>query len=323
VTDYAIAPDGRSFVVGDGAQLVLQRADGSNRRLLTDAGTIEFDPSFSPDGATIVTGRADPSTGSGLGLWTRSADGGDPRPVQLPVPASPTPSQTPTPAASASPSPAPVPLLRAPRYSPDGTALAFVDQGGRLGILDLTSGSLVAANVLALTPPVWLADSSSLVVSALPSGPGAPTRALVPQQPASPLDSAALPLTDAQLRSLSVVRMWRESGFEITLPLPGGATRPAVDALGRISFVTLDAGHPSTGRLWLSTLGGSSSLEILRGDTGTEETVTFAPEPGTLVVGRGTPAEVGRAVSGVWLVDSFSGTGTQLVADGWLPRWLP
>jgi hypothetical protein len=322
VTDYAIAPDGRSFVVGDGAQLVLQQADGSNRRLLTDAGTIEFDPAYSPDGATIVFGRADPSTGSGLGLWTRSANGGDPRPVQLPAPASP-PAQTPTPAPSASPSPGQFPLLRTPRYSPDGTALAFIDERGSIGILELASGKLVTATVLAVTPPVWLADSSSLVISALPSGPGAPTRTLEPRQPAGTLDSVALPLTAAQLRSLRVVRMWRASEFATTLPFPAGATRPAVDAGGRISFVTLDPTNPSAGRLWLSTAGGGSSLEILRDDAGSEETASFAPEPGTLVVGRGTPTEVGRSLSGVWLVDSFSGAGTQLVADGWLPRWLP
>jgi Bacterial Ig-like domain/WD40-like Beta Propeller Repeat len=321
VTDYAIAPDGRSFVVGDGAQLVLQRADGSNRRLLTDAGTIEFDPAFSPDGSTIVFGRADPSSGSGLGLWTRAADGGDPQRLQLPGLASPTPAQTPAP--SASPSQNRVPLLRGPRYSPDGTALAFVDQGGRIGILDLASGELVIATVLAVTPPVWLADSSSILVSALPWGPGAPTRMLGPQQPAGPLDSVALPLTDAQLRSLRVVRMLRDSAFASTLAFAGGATRPAVDAGGRISYVTLDTGHASAGRLWLSTPGGGSSLEILPGDMGSEETASFAPEPGTLVVGRGTPAEVGRSLSGVWLVDSVSGEGTQLVADGWLPRWLP
>ena len=64
VIDYAVAPDGRAFVVGDGAVIVWQRADGSARRLLTDADVVEFDPAYSPDGGTLVFGRADPVLGT-------------------------------------------------------------------------------------------------------------------------------------------------------------------------------------------------------------------------------------------------------------------
>jgi len=68
VVDYAIAPDGRAFLVADGATIISQRADGSARRLLTDTGVIEFDPAFSPDGSSITFGRADPALGTGTGL---------------------------------------------------------------------------------------------------------------------------------------------------------------------------------------------------------------------------------------------------------------
>ncbi|MDP9251147.1 MAG: Ig-like domain-containing protein, partial [Chloroflexota bacterium] len=306
VTDYAIAPDGRSFVVSDGAVLVLQRADTSNRRLLTEAGTLEFDPAFSADGATVVFSRADPATGSGLGLWTRSADGGDPRAVQLPAGASPSPTATPTAAASGSVAPLRAPLLRAPRYSPDGSALAFVDEAGRLEVLNLATGHVVVWSLFAVTPPVWLADSSALVVSTVPIGPGTPARQLDADSAPAPLDPAALPLTADQLRSLRVVRVQATSGFVTTLPFSAGATRPAVDATGRISYVTLDSGDNRAGRLWLSAADGATSIELLRTDNGSEATTGFAPERGTLVIGRAAPSLDAEALAGVWLLDVFS-----------------
>jgi len=84
VTSYAVAPDGRSYVVGDGAVLVQQRADGGERRLLTEAGTLEFDPTYAPDGTQLAFGRADADTGAGLGLWTRPPSGGNATRLRLP-----------------------------------------------------------------------------------------------------------------------------------------------------------------------------------------------------------------------------------------------
>ena len=87
--------------------------------------------------------------------------------------------------------------------------------------------------------------------------------------------------------------------------------------------MTLDAGDNRSGRLWLTAADGVTSIELLRADDGSEATTGFAPENGTLVVGRAAPSlEAGR-LAGVWLLDIFSDTGRQLVADGWQPRWLP
>ena len=214
-------------------------------------------------------------------------------------------------------------MLRAPRYSPDGTALAFVDEAGRLEILNLASGRVMATSVFVVTPPVWLPDSSALVASTLPIGPATPTRQLEAHSAPAPLDPAAMPLSADQLRSLRVVRVEAAGGLMTTLPFSAGATRPAVDADGRISYVTLDTGNNRAGRLWLSTAGGTTSVELLRTDEGSEATTGFAPERGMLVVARAAPAPSARTLAGVWLVDVSSGVGSQLVADGWQPRWLP
>ncbi|HEY4632330.1 MAG TPA: Ig-like domain-containing protein, partial [Candidatus Limnocylindrales bacterium] len=167
VIDYAVAPDGGAFVVADGAAIVWQRADGSARRPLTDVGSVEFDPSYSPDGGTLVFGRADPAAGSGLGLWTRNGDGSHPRPVELPADESAPPSPSP---------PARLPLLRAPRFSPDGTALAFVDDAGSVSILDLETRVVSTAAFLAESEPIWLPDGSGVLVSGFVGGSGAAPR---------------------------------------------------------------------------------------------------------------------------------------------------
>src|SRR5205823_12573327 len=91
LTTYAVAPDGRSLVVGDGARLVELRADGSGRRVLTDAGLLEFDPSYAPDGSAILFGRADVKTGSGLGIWRRPPGGGGAERIAIAPMATPTP----------------------------------------------------------------------------------------------------------------------------------------------------------------------------------------------------------------------------------------
>ena len=323
VVDYAVSPDGRSFVVGDGASLILMDADGSNRRVMTEAGLLEFDPSYSPDGALIAFGRADPATGNGLGIWTRSADGGDPRAVELPpaVGATPTPVPSPTPQGSAAP--LQVPLLRAPRFSPDGTRLAFVDQAGRLGILDLSRRRLQSVQLDVVTPPVWLPDSSGVVMTVLPDLTGAPH--LLPSRSATtPLDPATVHLSAERIGALRVVRVRALDGAVSATAFGAGSARPAVDGTGRFLYLALDASDGLGGRLWVTTAGGGAGAELLRDGAAREASAVFAPEPGIVVVGR-IPLSGASAgpLDGVWLVDLTSGRTTLLANDGWLPRWLP
>jgi len=320
VVDYAVAPDGRSFVVGDGASLVLMNADGSDRQVLTEAGLIEFDPTFSPDGALMAFGRADPGTGNGLGIWTRFASGGDPRAVELlpVVGAAPTPSPSP----QGSVATLRVPLLRAPRFSPDGTRLAFIDDGGRLEIVDLATRRRLSVKLGAVTPPIWLPDSSGVLLTALP----APAARLLPAGRAVvPLDPAGLRLSADRIAALRVVRVSAVDGTAVVVAnLGAGAARPAVDDSGRNAYLMLDPTDPLGGRLWVTTAGGGASSELLPDGAVREASALFATEPGIVVVGRIplTGATAGP-LDGVWLVDLATGRGTQLAVDGWLPRWLP
>jgi Tol biopolymer transport system component len=355
VTSYAVAPDGRSYVVGDGARLIEEAPDGSDRRVLTQAGDIEYDPAYAPDGSAIVFGRADAATGSGLGLWKRAPSGGPARAIVVPdgsggVSASPAP----TPSGSAAPA-ASAPLLRAPRFSPDGRKLAFVDASGRIGILDLDGGALTAASYHATSPPAWLPDSGGIIVSGLAQPPGQATWAtgvLTAGTPVAPLTPAGLRLSTLERLGLQVVELDDGLSLAQVTPLVQGASLPTVGPDGRIAYVVMQSGDPEAGSLWIAAPGGLGSIELSTDSRALARGVSFAPETGTLVVVRqavveegpaGTPppsqspgASAGetssptaspvasvRPATGIWLIDAQGGIGRQLTSDGWLARWLP
>lgn len=315
VIDYAVAPDGRAFVVGDGAVIVWQRADGSARRLLTDADVVEFDPAYSPDGGTLVFGRADPVLGTGLGLWMRAAEGSDPQPVELPADeiASPSPSLR-----------APMPLLRAPRISPDGTALAFVDDAGRVAILDLETRGMSAVPFFALSEPIWLPDSSGVLVSGLPAGSGAGPRVYLPRSPVPLLDPASFGLDAAQVTALRVVRLERHATSVSLTAFGRGAARPTLDASGRFAYLQLEAAGAEAGSPRLTSALDDGGERVMRDASARAGSISFTPEPQALIIARvPVPGDVPPEADGVWLLDLRTGGAKQLSTDGWLPRWLP
>ncbi|HEX9635038.1 MAG TPA: Ig-like domain-containing protein [Candidatus Limnocylindria bacterium] len=311
VTSYAVAPDGRSFVIGDGAVLIRLGADGGARQVLTSVGNLEFDPTYAPDGSELAFGRADAETGAGLGLWTRAAGGGgDARRIQLPDELRPGATPTPSPSSGAPP---PAPVLRAPRYSPDGAALAFVDLSGRVGVLELPAGRLTTAQFGAVSPPAWLADSTALLLSGL--DPGALDEPAA-GEPLPALDPATLGLSDDQLGSLDVARLDRGATTAVRLAHSDGASRPATSGDGRYLYIVVQPEFPgAAGVLRLTSRGGGTTFPVLRDGGAAVTSAAFGPEPGA-VVGA-------RVDDGIWLVDVTSGSGEQLAADGWQPRWLP
>ncbi|HEX5396860.1 MAG TPA: Ig-like domain-containing protein [Candidatus Limnocylindria bacterium] len=311
VVDYAIAPDGRSFVVADGARLVEQRADGTSRRVLTDEGLLEFDPSYSPNGAQIAFGRADAATRSGLGLWVRDAGGGDAHRLEMP------PELTGSPPASPADSDGePASLLRAPRFSPDGHALAFVDETGRVGVLELPGDRLTTAPFRTMDPPVWLADSSGLMLDGL-LGPSA-TRPPRPGEAVAPLALEAAQLSSAQLGQLEVVRLDRGANAVVPSGLPVGVARPVVDAAGRLAYLLLDPGRRA-GAAWITRLAGGPGRSLL---VEMElSAVRFTPDPDRLLLAAGHDGP--DAPGGIWLFDVSNGSTRHIGDDGWMPRWVP
>jgi hypothetical protein len=319
VIDYAVAPSGQWIVVGDGQRLVRMRPDGSDRRMLTEDGALEFDPTFSPDGRRLAFARADAETGGGLGLWERGVEGGDARAITLPLEvgatATPSPSGTPAPAA----------LLRAPRYAPDGQALAFIDTAGRVGIVELPAERLTTAAFRAVSPPSWLPDSSGILI-----GGAAPGNAEIPQPglrrgPIGPLDPLAdatrLPVDADQLQVGYLAR----SGTRVEETAFGpGATSPSAAAGGRLAYLLLDGQRGDEiggGQAVVTTNIALGGVPVSLPDR-LVAALSFGPEAGSLALEARSP-DAATTTSDLWIIDPDEPEPALLTEDGRRPRWLP
>ncbi len=295
VLDYAVAPDGSSLVVSDGRRLVYQRADGTERRVLTDAASVEYDPAYAPDGQRIVFGRADAESGAGRGLWQWQVEGGEPTELELPS------------AEVASPSPstadAESSILRAPRFSPDGQALAFVDASGAVGILELAAERLTVVPFVAGGPPLWLPSSSGILITGhTTQGAG--------QGDGDELDVPVTPLAPG--RADQVFRVARSGTAAAATAFGIGSRLVAVSQEGEVAYVD------GLGRLHVAARSGSTSGEEVLGGEAVAD-AAFAPgEPALVVV-----LERGETDGPVERVDPASGARTEIAPRGSLPRWVP
>lgn len=292
VIDYAVSPTGDSLIVADGTHLVFMAADGRDRRIMTDADHLEFDPAYSPDGRMVVFARADATTGAWLGLWTWQVGGGDPEPLELPVLGGSRPGPTPSGGSG--------PALRAPRFSPDGQALAFIDLEGGLGILELPAERLTMIPLTATSAPSWMPDSSAVLVSGRAAAAVEPGPVLPPVAPLVPGDGD------------QVNRAFRSATAALPLELGTGSRVVAIGSGGRVAYVKFD------GSLWLAedpeqpaTAPAVAGARV--------EAATFDPGGTALVI------EVvdGGGRHSLSSFDPGAGRPTPLVDDGWLPRWHP
>lgn len=286
ILDYAIAPDGTSFVVGDGRRLILADASGAARQVLTAEGFLEFDPTYMPNGQQVAFGRADARTGRGLGLWERLVDGGDARRLEVEG--------------------EPEQALRAPRYSPDGQALAYVDAEGSVGIVDLETDDVALVTFEAQAPPAWLADGSGILLTGRqPTGPldGSPFR-----DPVEPLEPSG---------PVSVVVLDRVASALEGSAFGEGSRVAAIAADGRVAYLRAgaelriadDAGDPGDA---VSGLGD----ERVTG-------VSFAPGEEAMAVVIQDDADADGTGGRIERIELDDATRSILTNDGWRPRWLP
>jgi Bacterial Ig-like domain/WD40-like Beta Propeller Repeat len=295
VLDYAVSPDGSRLVVADGRRLVVMRGDGSGRSVITDDGHLEFDPAYAPDGQRLAFGRADAATDEGLGLWIASADGEGATQVEFP----PEIGAEPTPSASGEDSGAGT--LRAPRFSPDGQALAFVDVGNQhLGVLELPSDRVTRVDATVTSPPEWVADSSAVLVTHRPRPDG---------QQLVRADGLVHPLEPNPPDEMAIGQLSR-SGLSLVptdLGRGPGATLLAIDRDGRVAYLIGGRLHVAGGVDESGELVRATADEIVRG----------------AAFGRGEAVMVIALAGRVELLDLVTGRRTVLVPEGSRPNWLP
>ena len=291
VLDYAIAPDGSSFVVGDGHRLVMQDADGSDRRVITDDGYLEFDPTYAPNGQHLAFARVDATDGGGLGIWQRSIPGDDVSAIDLPSQGEPDSGDVPH---------------RAPRYSPDGTALAFVDATGWVAIVGLDDGTFDRARFAADVVPSWLPDSSAVVLTGRPSSVGTE-----PEPVVAPVE----PMAAGEGTTVAVLR--RDASRTDPSGLDPGAVLLALGSDGRIAYRDADGG------LWVSDSVDEPGRRVPRVDEPGISGVAFSPNADEMVViipgADREPTIEGTVVR----VGMDNGRRQVLANDGWRARWLP
>ena len=297
VLDYAVAPDGSSFVIGDGRRLVVVTADGTDARVLTEDGFLEFDPTYAPDGQQLAFARVDAATGRGLGIWERTLPGDAATRIELPPPDD---GASPSPTASAD-------WARAPRYAPGGEALAFVDASGSVGVLDLADDTVDRVRYAAQAPPVWLPDGSVILLSGRTSSLSGEVAELeAPVQPLVPGSEATISVLDRSSADLDA------SG------LGEGVSVAAVAADGRIAYLSTDGSVRVTDDA--SERGRAPSS--LSGER--IGAVAFAPgEDAMVVVVLRSDASEGPAQGSIERIELALAGREVLTNDGWRPRWLP
>jgi hypothetical protein len=289
IIDYAVAPDGSSMVVADGRRLVHIAADGRGRRVLTPPDVLAFDPAYSSDSRLVAYGAADALTGEPLGLWQWTVGGADPEPIGFPDEAG----------ASPQPTGGDRPALRAPRYSPDGEALAFVDARGSVGILELLDERLTVVGFRAASAPIWLPDSSAAMLAG----------ETLPGEDGRTFEAPVLPLAAGP--SDATYRLPRGADAVSPSPFGTGSHVVAVSVAGEIAYVDDD------GALWLTdlpnTAPGGPALTGVR-----VSAAAFGPASAAIAI------EVVVA-DGSRLERFERGTGarTRLSEDGTRPYWVP
>jgi hypothetical protein len=188
-------------------------------------------------------------------------------------------------------------VLRTPRYAPDGLGLAFVDTAGAVGLLELPAQRLTRVPFDASAAPIWLRDSSAVLLTGRAAG----------ASDASPLEGPVLPL--APRSGDSAFRLGRSATVVSETAFGAGARVLAIATDGTIAYTD------RRGDLHITTDPDEAGTSpVIAGER--VSAAGFAPGEAAMVIVVGEPGRVEQVTLG-------SGARSALVPEGSMPRWQP
>ncbi len=292
VSAYDVASDGRSLVFAAGGAVRQMRIDGTDLATLTGPGFVEYAPTLTPDGSSVLVGRRD-VTGLDLGWWLEPLPGGSaagPARQLLTSGAPPLDSAELT-GDGLVPGPGVSPWASRASFDPTGQWLLLGLPDGRVAHLDLRSDEPEPAPVILdfSSPegvPAWdAADVAFVVVGRAQAGDG-----LIRVEP------------DGR-------------GDTLLMPAVGPAS---VSAYGGIATLVAPAGQ----HIGYTALASKGPVALTSATDLFDRAPEFSPDGSTLLFGRVLAADPTRS-AGIWLCGLDGRDLRQLSTDGADPRWLP
>jgi hypothetical protein len=289
VTGYDVTPDGSTVAWSTAGAVNVMRTDGSNQRLLTPTDRFEYGPRFSPDGRWLVVGRRD-GEGMDLGYWLVPLDAVTGNERQVLASGAPPLGSTGLAGEGIEAGHGVPAWAGRTAFRADGAGLTITTADGAVWLVDLADpdppGTAVETGLEATGPAIWDAGAF-LVVGTVGGEPAEGLYRLLPDSSIRLADATGT--VAATSRGAVVVLRVGPDGVAHVAAAPDGETEPR-----------LQTDDDDLADRW----------------------PTFAPDGRTVLFGRVRTSSPTTS-AGIWLVDSVTGTLTQLSTDGAYPRWLP
>jgi hypothetical protein len=291
VAGFDVTSDGSRIAWSAGGVVSVMEMDGTGEQAITQAGTFEYAPRFTPDGRDLLVGRRD-AAGGDLGYWLVSLDGGDSRQV-VATGAPPLGSSLLQGDGASTGEGTPVWASRA-AFDPTGRHLALTAGSGDVWFVDLSAPSPATAaedtGVVADDGPVWSSFASRFFI----------------------VGRRAQETQDG-LWAIGV------DGEAVRRANADGSV--AASANGSLSFLVRGAAGAT--HVGVARSASPATVRPLTTDSDVwDRWPTFSPDAKVVLFGR-VAASNADVSAGIWTVDVATGALSALATDGAYPRWLP
>jgi hypothetical protein len=289
VSGFDVSGDGSTIAYGAGGVVKKMSISGDAQQTLTAAGSMEYAPTFTPDGTGLIVGRRD-ATGADQGYWRIPLiSGTDPR--QVTPDGAPNLGSTSISGDGLTSKPSPTGWGPRAAFSQDGKSMLVVrGSDGGVVLVDMSGANPPRTiNLVGDSRPVWVQNDSAFYVAA----------------------SADHGTTWADWRVTPDGAVTNVGPAEGDIDTSGdGALTFLVSATGDVTHVA----YASSSTRVLTLLTNNPAYS--------ETSPSFSPDGHMVVFGR-VSADSPTISAGIWIVKPDGSGLTNLATDGAYPRWLP